>query len=49
MTRASHQIDGPAAHASRSMAESDPPVRAALGDEIGYLAAIKVTAARQTS
>ena len=33
MTRASHQIDDPAAHASRSLAESDPPVRAALDSE----------------
>ena len=33
MTRAAHQIDDPAAHVSRSLAETDPPVRAALDSE----------------
>ena len=33
MTRATHQIDDPAAHVSRSLAETDPPVRATLDSE----------------
>ena len=33
MTRAPHQIDDPAAHVSRSLAETDPSVRAALDSE----------------
>ena len=33
MTRATHQIDDPAAHVSRSLAETDPSVRATLDSE----------------